>query len=363
MNHLFSPLTVRDITLRNRIGVSPMCQYSCNDGMTDAWHMVHLGSRAVGGAALVIMEATAVVPEGRISPEDAGLWSDAQIEPLSRLCEFLHSVGSVAGIQLAHAGRKASTRRPWAPPLAADAPQPRSHVPAGAGGWQPVAPSAIAFAEDYVQPTAMTLADIKACQTAFQSAARRALRAGFKWLELHAAHGYLMHSFLSPLSNARTDAYGGSLANRCRFVCETVEAVRAVWPANLPLAIRFSASDWVDGGWALDDSVALAKQIKSLGVDLIDCSSGGLVPQARIPVGSSYQVHFAEAIRKGANIPTAAVGCITDPAQADDIVRCGRADLVLLARALLRDPYWPWHAARALHQTDALKIPPQYGRA
>jgi len=352
MAHLFEPFTVRSLTLRNRIGVSPMCQYSCRDGFANDWHLVHLGSRAVGGAGLVIVEATGVSPEGRISPDDVGLWSDAHIEPLARIAAFVEAHGAVPGIQIAHAGRKASRPAPW---------KGDRIVTADEGGWTPVGPSAIAFADAFVTPTALDAAGIAKVRTDFVSAARRALTAGFRWLEIHAAHGYLLHNFLSPLSNARDDAYGGSFENRTRLAVEIARDVRAVWPDALPLAMRLSCTDWTAGGWSLDESIALARALKSAGVDLIDCSSGGNVATAPIPIGASYQVPLSEGVRRGAEIATAAVGLITQPMQADDIIRNGRADIVLLAREMLRDPYWPLHAARVLRANAP--VPSQYLRA
>jgi len=355
MSHLFAPLEVKSITLRNRIGVSPMCQYSSDDGVANDWHLVHLGSRAVGGAGLVIAEATAVSPEGRISPGDAGIWSDQHVEPLARINRFIKAHGAVAGIQIAHAGRKASAARPW---------EGGDHLADDAGGWLPVAPSAIAFGDGLDKvPHALSPDEIKRLQAAFVAAAKRSLAAGFEWLELHSAHGYLSHEFLSPLTNRRTDNYGGSFENRIRFLLETVAAVRAIWPDRLPLAVRISCSDWVEGGWDIEQSIELARRLKARGVDLIDCSSGGAVPDAKIPIGPGYQVPFAERIRREAEIATAAVGFITEPKQADEIVRSGQADIVLLARELLRDPYWPAHAARALDQKAAVKVPLQYARA
>lgn len=353
--YLFSPLTLKSIRLRNRIGVSPMCQYSAQDGRLTDWHLVHLGARAVGGASLVMIEATAVSPEGRITPGDAGLWGDHHIEPLARVNRFLKQHGAVPGIQLAHAGRKASAAEPW---------EGGAHLADGAGGWPTLAPSALAFGGDLPKvPRAMTEADIACVQGEFVSAARRALTAGSDWLELHSAHGYLSHEFLSPLTNQRTDGYGGSFANRIRFLLETARAVRGVWPERLPLAVRLSCTDWVPGGWDLDQSVELARRLRTEGVDLIDCSSGGAVPDAKIPAGPGYQVPFAERIRREAGVPTAAVGALTEPAQADEIIRRGRADLVLLGREFLRDPYWPLRAARSLGQADALAPPIQYARA
>jgi 2,4-dienoyl-CoA reductase-like NADH-dependent reductase (Old Yellow Enzyme family) len=356
MPHLFTPLQLKSVTLRNRVGVSPMCQYTAEDGLANDWHLVHLGSRAVGGAGLVIAEATGVSPVGRISPGDLGIWSDAHVAPLARITRFIKQHGAVAGIQLAHAGRKASAGRPW---------EGGGHLAAAAGGWEPVAPSALAFGSGLDRvPHALTAGEIKQVQAEFVAAARRAEAAGFDWIELHAAHGYLAHQFLSPLANQRTDQYGGSFDNRIRFLLETTDAVRAVWPDRLPLTVRLSCTDWVEqGGWTLDESVELARRLKAAGVDLIDCSSGGVVPNARISVVPGYQVPFAERIRREADIATAAVGFITDAKQADEIVQAGRADLVLLARELLRDPYWPMHAANALGHAAALSAPLQYDRA
>ena len=351
--HLFSPLTVRSVTLRNRIGVSPMCQYSAADGVANEWHYVHLGSRAVGGAGLVIVEATAVAPEGRITPGCLGLWSEKHIEPLARIAKFVKQHGAVAGIQIAHAGRKASADLPW---------RGGAHLSEAQGGWPTIAPSAIPFGGDLTKvPRPMTEADILRVQDAFVATAKRALAAGFNWLELHAAHGYLFNEFLSPLANQRTDNYGGSFENRIRLLLDTTRAVRKVWPDKLPMAVRISAIDWMSGGWQIEDSIALAKLLKAEGVDLIDCSSGGVVPDAKITLKPGYQVPFAEKIRNGANIATAAVGFITEPKQADDIVRGGKADLVLLARQMLADPYWPAHAAKALGHK--LTPPNQYLRA
>jgi 2,4-dienoyl-CoA reductase-like NADH-dependent reductase (Old Yellow Enzyme family) len=355
MPHLFEPLTVKSVTLRNRIGVSPMCMYSSEDGVANEWHRVHLGSRAVGGAGLVICEATAVSPEGRITPGDAGIWADKHVEALTPITRFIVSQGAVAGIQLAHAGRKASAALPW---------DGGAHLSNEHGGWNTLAPSAVAFGEELDKvPQAMSLDDIHRVQQEFAAATQRALAAGFTWLELHGAHGYLAHQFLSPISNRRTDNYGGSFENRIRFLMETTRTVRAIWPDAFPLAVRLSCSDWTDGGWTIEESVDLARRLKSEGVDLIDCSSGGSVPAAKIPVGPGYQVPFAERIRKEAEIATAAVGMITAPVQADEIIREGRADLILMARAFLRDPYWPHHAARELGQHERLKPPVQYGRA
>jgi 2,4-dienoyl-CoA reductase-like NADH-dependent reductase (Old Yellow Enzyme family) len=355
MSHLFAPFTVKSVTLRNRIGVSPMCQYSAEDGLANDWHLVHLGSRAVGGAGLVIVEATAVSPEGRISPGDLGIWSDRHVEPLIRINRFLKQHGAVAGLQIAHAGRKASARRPW---------DGEGQLPESGGGWPTVAPSAEAFGSGLDKvPQALDAAGIKRLQADFVAATKRALAAEYQWLELHFAHGYLAHQFLSPLVNHRTDQYGGSFENRIRFALETAQAVRAVWPDNLPLTARLSCTDWVAGGWDIEQAVELARRLKAAGVDLIDCSSGGAIPGVKIPVGPGYQVPLAERIRREAGIATAAVGMISEPAQADAIVRSGQADLVLLARELLRDAYWPAHAAKALGQTGAMPPPVQYARA
>jgi 2,4-dienoyl-CoA reductase-like NADH-dependent reductase (Old Yellow Enzyme family) len=353
MSLLFSPLTLRDLTLRNRIGVSPMCQYSSIDGFANDWHLVHLGALASGGAGLVISEAAAVVPEGRISPHDLGIWSDAHVPMLRRITDFIHAQGAVAGIQLAHAGRKASTHRPW---------EGSGRVGVVNGGWTNVkAPSALAFAPDYALPESLTLDEIGQIVDAFAAAAQRALDAGFRVAELHAAHGYLLHEFLSPLANQRTDAYGGSFDHRVRLLCEVSAAVRAVWPAEWPVIVRISATDWAEGGWDVDESVALSVRLKTLGIDLIDCSSGGLAAHQRITVGPGYQVPFARRIRHDAHIPTVAVGLITEPAQAEAIIANGDADLVLLARELLRNPRWPLEAAHALGAEGPW--PAQYVRA
>jgi 2,4-dienoyl-CoA reductase-like NADH-dependent reductase (Old Yellow Enzyme family) len=354
MAHLFDPLPIRGLVLANRVFVSPMCEYSSADGFASDWHLVHLGSRAVGGAGLVLTEATAVTPEGRISPQDLGIWSDAHVEPLARIVRFIHQQGGAAGAQLAHAGRKASTHRPWAAAQGA--------VPPGEGGWtRVVAPSAVPFDAHYPMPQALDEAGIHEVVAAFAAAARRAAAAGFRVVEIHAAHGYLIHEFLSPLANRREDAYGGSFANRTRLLREVVAAVRAVWPERAPLFVRISATDWAAGGWDVEQSAELARGLGEAGVDLVDCSSGGLVPHARIPAGPGYQTPFAERIRREAGILTAAVGMITQAAQAEQIVATGQADAVLLARELLRDPYWPLRAARELGQTIAW--PAQYLRA
>ena len=353
MPDLFSPLQFRRITLPNRIAVSPMCQYSCEDGFATDWHLVHLGSRAVGGAGLIIMEATAVSPEGRISPGDHGIWRDAHVPMLRRITDFIHSQHTNAAIQLAHAGRKASTL----PPSVGD-----GIATGNEGGWANVfAPSAIPFSDKYPMPIALDAAGIRKVVGDYAAATRRARDAGFDLIEIHSAHGYLLHEFLSPLSNHRTDEYGGSFENRIRTLLEVVEAVRSEWPEDRPLFVRISATDWAEGGWDADQSVALAKILKGRGVDLIDCSSGGLVQNAKIPIGPGYQVPFAERIRKEAGILTGAVGMITEASQADTIIRSEQADIVLLAREMLRDPYWPMHAAQALGQKTGWPV--QYLRA
>ena len=350
---LFEPLVLRSLTLRNRIVVSPMCQYSSVDGFATDWHLVHLGSRAVGGASAVIAEATAVSPEGRISPHDLGIWRDEHVPMLARITTFIKAQGAVAGVQLAHAGRKASMDAPW-----------RGGRPLSEreGGWQPVyAPSAVAFSSHTQQPAAMTHTDIARVIGDFRRGAERALAAGFQLVELHGAHGYLLHEFLSPLSNTRTDEYGGSFENRARFVLKVVDAVRDAWPSHLPLFMRLSATDWTAGGWDIEQSVALSRILGTHGVDLVDASSGGNVAGATIPVGPGYQVQFAERIRREAGLPTGAVGMITDAHQAEEILRSGAADVVILARQLLRDPYWPLRAAAALGAD--VTWPAQYERA
>jgi 2,4-dienoyl-CoA reductase-like NADH-dependent reductase (Old Yellow Enzyme family) len=350
--HLFDPLALKGLTLSNRIIVSPMCEYSSVDGFANDWHFVHLGSRAVGGAALVFTEATAVTAEGRISPDDLGIWKDDHVEMLERIVRFVHGQGSAAGMQLAHAGRKGSTAAPW---------KDRAAVPPSAGGWQPIGPTADAFTSGYPVPRALDTAEIPAVADAFKQAACRALAAGFDIVEIHAAHGYLIHQFLSPLSNHRTDRYGGSFDNRIRLCLEVAGAVRSVWPATQPVFVRISATDWSEGGWDIEQSIELCRRLAALGVDLIDCSSGGTVPNARIPIGPGYQTPFAERIRREAGIATATVGMITSPVQADHVIRSGQADCVVLARELLRDPYWPLRAARELgHLTP---WPVQYLRA
>jgi 2,4-dienoyl-CoA reductase-like NADH-dependent reductase (Old Yellow Enzyme family) len=353
MTHLFDPLNIRDITFANRVFVSPMCEYSSTDGYVSDWHFVHLGSRAVGGAGLVLTEATAVLPEGRISPQDLGIWMDDHIEPLARIIRFVSEQGSVAGMQLAHAGRKASTYRPW---------EGHGAIPQSKGGWNNVvAPSAVPFADNYPMPQALSIDGIKNIVSAFAAAARRACEAGFRVVEIHAAHGYLIHEFLSPLSNQRTDSYGGSFENRIRILREIVTAVRDSWPERAPLFVRISATDWIEGGWDIQQSVELACQLVKLGVDLIDCSSGGNALQAKIPVAPGYQTPFAEQIRREANILTGAVGMITSPIQAENILVAGQADAIIIAREFLRDPYWPLRAARELGQPIAWPV--QYLRA
>jgi 2,4-dienoyl-CoA reductase-like NADH-dependent reductase (Old Yellow Enzyme family) len=350
---LFDPLRIRDITFANRVFVSPMCEYSSVDGLANEWHFVHLGSRAVGGAGLVITEATAVLPEGRISPQDLGIWSDAHIEPIARISRFIHAQGSVAGMQLAHAGRKASTRRPW---------EGHGRLTEAEGGWpKVVAPSAVPFSDNYPMPLELTHEGIREVIDAFAASARRAWEAGIRVIEIHAAHGYLIHEFLSPLSNHRDDEYGGSFDNRTRLLREVIAAIRKVWPARAPLFVRISSTDWVDGGWDIEQSIELARVMKTMGVDLIDCSSGGNVAQAKIPLGPGYQTPFAERIRREAGILTGAVGMITSPSQAQHIVTTGQADAVIMARELLRDPYWPLRAARELNQP--ITWPAQYLRA
>jgi 2,4-dienoyl-CoA reductase-like NADH-dependent reductase (Old Yellow Enzyme family) len=350
---LFSPLTLRSVTLRNRVGISPMCQYSSVDGFANDWHFLHLGSRAVGGAAIVITEANAVTADGRISPADLGIWSDGHVEGLARCVRLIRERGAVAGTQLAHAGRKASTAPPW---------EGGGALSPEEGGWRPIrAPSAIPFGSRSPVPEALGEDGIRDLVRAFADAAGRAREAGFEVVELHAAHGYLLHEFLSPLSNQRTDRYGGAFENRIRLLLEVVDAVRGVWPDALPLFVRISATDWMEGGWDAEQSVELARVLKGRGVDLVDCSSGGAVPGAAIPVEPGYQVPFAAEIRARTGIATAAVGLITEPAQADEIIRGGAADLVLLARAVLRDPYWPLHAAKKLGAEIAWPV--QYQRA
>ncbi len=357
MSELFNAITLRDITIRNRLGVSPMCMYSSEDGRATDWHLVHLGARAVGGWGLIMAEATAVTPEGRISPHDAGLWHDDQIAPLERITHFIKNCGGTPGIQLAHAGRKASTARLFS------VPHPGKALSPSEGGWMVVAPSPLPFDKQSPIPHELSIPEIKTILAAFAAAAVRALNAGYELLEIHAAHGYLINEFLSPLTNHRADDYGGSFTNRIRMLLETIASVRHVWPQRLPLAVRLSCVDWVEGGWTLEDSVALARQLKTAGVDLVDCSSGAVVPHASIPVGTGFQVPFAQTIRREAGIPTAAVGMITEANQAAEIIASGKADLVLMGRQALRDPYFPIHAAATLGCKKAIAFPPQYARA
>jgi 2,4-dienoyl-CoA reductase-like NADH-dependent reductase (Old Yellow Enzyme family) len=351
VSRLFSPLTLRGTTFRNRAWVASMCQYTSVDGMPTDWHLVHLGARATGGAGLVLTEATAVTPEGRISPGDAGIWNDEQAAAYERITAFVRSQGAVPGIQLAHAGRKASTQRPW---------EGHGYVEPADGGWQTVAPSPVAFG-DWPVPKELSTAEIAELVQAFADAARRALRAGFEVAEVHAAHGYLIHEFLSPLANQRADEYGGDLEGRSRFLLEVVRAVRDVWPEDKPVFVRFSATDWAEGGWTVEETTEVARRLTSYGVDLIDVSSGGLVPHQQIVAGPGYQVPFARAVRAGSGLPVAAVGMITEPAQAEQVLVEGSADAVLLARELLRDPHWPLRAAHVLGAE--VTWPEQYQRA
>jgi 2,4-dienoyl-CoA reductase-like NADH-dependent reductase (Old Yellow Enzyme family) len=352
MTHLFSPLTIRSITLKNRIAVSPMCQYSSEDGFATDWHLVHLGSRAIGGAGLVIAEATAVSPDGRITPGDLGIWKDEHISFLKRITQFISDNGSVPGIQLAHAGRKSSVQISW---------EGGENLYPDTGGWETLAPSAVAFKDGDIMPREMTVADIQRVTEDFKAAAKRALEAGFKVVELHGAHGYLINEFLSPASNLRTDEYGGSFENRARFLTNIVKEVRSVWPSDLPLFVRISATDWTEKGWTEDDSVKLAKMLKEMDVDLIDCSTGGNVSGVKIPLVPLYQVPLAEKVKHEAGVLTGAVGLITTAKEAESVIAEGRADIVLMARELLRDPYFPLHAAHELGaDTD---WPVQYERA
>ncbi len=352
---LFTPWQLRDVGLRNRIGVSPMCQYWAKDGFASDWHLVHLGSRAIGGTALVMTEATAVEARGRITPWDLGIWSDEHLPMLSRISEFIHTYGAVAGLQLAHAGRKGSAARPW---------EGGRSLSQEEGGWETVGPSAISFGsrrdELWRTPHELTEEEIEKILSAFAAGAQRALEAGFRLIELHFAHGYLGHSFLSPITNQRTDRYGGSFDNRIRFAEETVNRVRAVWPASLPLAMRISATDWIDGGWDVDQTVELARRLGPLGVDLLDCSSGGIAPGVRYDARTAYQVPFAERVLKETGLPTAAVGSITKPEVAEEILQNGQATMIFLARALLDDPYWPLHASFRLGGRHEISLPPPY---
>lgn len=352
MAKLFEPIRIKKIEFKNRIIVSPMCEYSSVDGFSNDWHLVHLGSRAVGGAGLVITEATAVSPEGRITPDDLGIWKDEHIEGLKRITAFIETQGSVAGIQLAHAGRKASHSSPW---------KGGRMLSIEEGGWETEAPDSIPFRADERSPLALDKNGIEKVKADFKAAAERAIRAGFKVIEIHAAHGYLLHEFFSPLSNQRKDEYGGSFENRIRILLEVVDSIKEVWPDDLPLFVRISASDWTEGGWTIEESVQLSKILKTNGVDLIDCSSGGNVLHAKIPVAPGYQVPFAETIKKETGILTGAVGMITTPEQAEEILSSGKADVIIMARQLLRDPYFPLHAAKALGVD--VQWPVQYERA
>jgi 2,4-dienoyl-CoA reductase-like NADH-dependent reductase (Old Yellow Enzyme family) len=354
MSQLFTPIRLRDLEIRNRVWVAPMCQYSSTDGLPNTWHLVHLGSFARGGAGLVFTEATAVVPEGRISPEDTGIWNDAQRDAWAPIVEFVHGQGARAGIQLAHAGRKASTLRPW---------DGRGPVPDDAGGWRPVGPSAVPFPGLRQDVEALTAAGIADVVKAFRAAAERSVAAGFDVIEVHAAHGYLLHEFLSPLSNRRDDAYGGAFENRVRLVLEVVDAVRDAVPGGMPVVVRISGTDWTEGGWTIEESARLAGLLREHDVDLVDVSSGGNVADAAIPVGPGYQVDLARQVREDGGIPTGAVGLITEPKQAEEVVASGAADVVLLARALLRDPHWALRAAHELGDDDAVDWPDQYARA
>ena len=352
MSHLFTPLTLRELNIRNRIFVSPMCQYSSQEGMPTDWHLVHLGSRAVGGAGLVMVEASAVTPQGRISPDDSGIWNSEQAKAFAPIVRFIREQGAVPAIQLAHAGRKASTDLPWK----GSGPLDAKHR-----GWQTIAASALPFTPGHPVPREATAQDLEIILGQFAAAARRSLEAGFDVVEIHMAHGYLLHEFLSPLTNRRSDEFGGSLENRLRFPLRVAQAVRNIWPEQLPVFVRISASDWMEGGWELSQSLELVRNLKAMGIDLIDCSSGGLVPEAAPPLGPGFQTPFASAIRQEVEIATGAVGFITDPAQAEQVVATGLADAVFLARAMLRDPYWPLHAAKALGVD--LCWPAQYERA
>jgi len=352
MSKLFESLSIKSVTFKNRMVVSPMCQYSSIDGFANDWHLVHLGSRAVGGAALVIQEATAVSPEGRITPDDLGIWKDEHIANLKNISSFVHEQGSLFGIQLAHAGRKASHSSPW---------KGAKLLAANEGGWQNIAPSAIPFAEGTLAPHELTPGEINQIVEDFKLATRRAKEVGYDVVEIHAAHGYLIHEFLSPLSNQRTDNYGGNFDNRIRLLLQIIDSVKKVWPENKPLFVRISASDWADGGWSIDESVMLAKVLKEKGVDVIDCSSGGAVRHQKIPLVPGYQVPFAERIKKEAGILTAAVGLIDNAEQAEEILTSGKADLILMAREFLRDPYFPLHAAKQLGEN--IPWPKQYERA
>jgi 2,4-dienoyl-CoA reductase-like NADH-dependent reductase (Old Yellow Enzyme family) len=352
MSQLFTPFKLRGVEFRNRVFMSPMCQYCAQEGIPDDWHLVHLGSRAVGGAGQVMVEATAISPDGRITHGDLGIWSDKHVEAFRPITAFVEARGAVPAIQIAHAGRKASTDVPW---------QGGAPISPVKGGWQPLGPSPIAFDEASTVPRELTTGDLEDLASRYEAATRRCLQAGFRVVEIHMAHGYLLHEFLSPLSNQRTDEYGGSLENRMRFPLRVAKVVREAWPADLPLLARLSCTDWADGGWDLTQSVELSRRLKEIGIDLIDCSSGGLVPYARIPAGPGYQTPFAAEIRSRVGIATGAVGLITQAMQAEQIVATGQADVVILAREMLRDPYWPLHAAGMLHAD--VSWPSQYLRA
>lgn len=355
MASLFEEFCLKDVVLKNRIGVSPMCQYSSEDGFPNDWHFVHIGSRAVGGAGLVIVEATAVSPEGRISPADSGIYLDAHVEPFARIARFVKQFGAVPGIQIAHAGRKASANKPW---------EGDNHIETGAVGWDTIAPSAIPFGGTLPKtPKEMTLEDIQRIQDAFVAAAQRALAAGFEWLELHFAHGYLAHEFYSPLANKRTDKYGGSFENRIRFILETFSAVRSIWPERLPLTARLSVTDWIDGGVTIEESIELVDRLKSAGLDLLDVSHGFVTPDiSQVPWGPGFMIPITSRIRKETGVPTAAGWMITEPKQADEAIRDQHTDIVVLAREMLRDPYWPYHAAVQLGVSSDI-LPIQYARA
>ncbi|HEY9677811.1 MAG TPA: NADH:flavin oxidoreductase/NADH oxidase [Drouetiella sp.] len=357
--NLFSPLTIRGVTLKNRIGVSPMCQYSSEDGFATDWHLVHLGSRAVGGAGLVICEATGVEARGRISPDDLGIYHEEHVDKLKQITGFIEEWGAVPGIQLAHSGRKGSTLSPWK----AESRHAKVDVPKDQGGWQPVAPSPVPFNPAWEKPHELSVPEIKEIQEKFRIAAQRSLRAGFKWLELHAAHGYLLNSFYSPLSNFRTDEYGGSFENRVRFVVETARLLRKEWPKEYPISVRLSATDWVEGGWTIDDSVKLSKILKDEGIDVIDCSSGNVRSGDKIPFAPGFQVPLAQKVKAEAEVLTAAVGLITEPLQANQVIESGHADIVLLARELMRDPYWPVRAAQELGLPVSAALPRRYSYA
>jgi 2,4-dienoyl-CoA reductase-like NADH-dependent reductase (Old Yellow Enzyme family) len=357
MASLFQEFRLKDVLLKNRIGVAPMCQYSSDNGFPNDWHFVHLGSRAVGGAGLVMVEATAVSAEGRISPADSGIYLDEHVEPFAKIASFLKQHGAVAGIQIAHAGRKASANKPW---------EGDNHIETSAGGWDTIAPSALAFGGTLPKvPQEMSVEDIARIQQAFVAAAKRSLAAGYEWLELHFAHGYLAHEFYSPLANKRTDAYGGSFDNRIRFIMETFEAVRKVWPERLPLTARLSVTDWLDDGVTVDESIELTRRLKAAGLDLLDVSHGFVTPDiSKVPWGPAFMVPIAERIRAAVQLPTAVGWMITDPQQAEDVIKEQKSDLVLLAREMLRDPYWPYHAAVKLGVEGAAEVlPVQYARA